>query len=299
MRMRENLPRNGQSSRKIKHKISLFFKSLTLYNVSDFFCFGGDFMGGTGSSIGGGGSAIIIEKKSALKDMTTRDQLSDYFLTNYNILLETNLKNIEFDLLKESLEGVDDMLQRYPEVKEMIPKIFYEKNGGGYAAYSWYNDNRGFGIEFNSSMKDRATFDPLIKKDQENGFHPKNDSSAQTLAHETAHALERYIAKKTGQRGFAISEVVVKTAYRNVYKEPAYTPNDPTSSFKKSCRGISGYAASNFKRTSGLFKKAGVHQYTETWAEAFADVYSNGKHANPFSKEIVRIATEYYKGNYT
>lgn len=244
-------------------------------------------MGGSGSSIGGGGAdGTVIPSMSAggkkIMEITSKKDLQSYMSAEYNIrMTDQLLRMVDLDTLKESMAGVADMLAEYSEVAEMLPEMQYSSRGSFIACFSYYAlTNKGVGMNFSKHYKDRSTLMNMLKADADSHFHPSNCGVEATAVHETAHALERYIARKTGVLNKGVSERIVEQAYKNVYG------SKPSVTIHAAAQSISGYAGST---------KSNKLQTHETWAEAHADVYANKGKADPFSKEIVRLAREEYK----
>lgn len=64
---------------------------------------------------------------SAILNMTTQEEIDEYFKTTYNIELEGfTSKNVENN--KFSLTGLDDMLKEFPEILQNLKKIVYVPN---------------------------------------------------------------------------------------------------------------------------------------------------------------------------
>lgn len=119
------------------------------------------------------------------------------------------------------------------------------------------------------------------------GWWPKNSSPASIGVHETGHAVEKLLLKNSKQyetyykqvmawnRG-EVSKEIVSEALKNIKK----TEYGKGKKVAELTHALSDYAATNKQ---------------ETFAEAFADVFSNGENANPLSLEIKKLALKKYK----
>jgi hypothetical protein len=132
----------------------------------------------------------------------------------------------------------------------------------------------GSNIAFNQSYFDKAKMESVYADCVKNGFHPSqgNKTALQAVAsHEIGHALtDRAIFKMGGlgkQDGAKaiLEEARKSTGHRGIVKMASK---------------ISGYAK---------------HSPREAIAEAFSDVYCNGKKAHKESQAIVNVMNKYLK----
>lgn len=128
--------------------------------------------------------------------------------------------------------------------------------------------NIAFNESFFNKAKMEASYDACVK----NGFHPSkgNKTALEAVAsHELGHALTDKIATKMGVYSLSdaatrvVNEARKQTKHRGVVKMASK---------------ISGYA---------------TQSNAEALAEAFADVYCNGKKARSESRAIVNVMKKY------
>lgn len=138
------------------------------------------------------------------------------------------------------------------------------------------------------------------KYQEETGFWPKNADISMIVVHELGHhLLDNYIASECGFKGnyvtednynnymayieeqLAYKQSIAKQIMANAYKKWCETNEGTEEEFRES---ISGYAL-------GKQGDGGI-SYTETFAEAIADLYANGENAAPASKLIVEEITQ-------
>lgn len=234
---------------------------------------------------------IEVKKKevNAIKTVANvkdYNELSDYLLKNYNIKLEKSVTSLDFDVVKESIEGVDLIINQFPELKTSLKYIKTSSSG----VMSCSGDT----INFNPKYYDN----PNVIRDaclrcSDSGWWVKNASPKSIGSHETAHGIEwllielnetdygdglsiisRYNRREAWSK-CTEAKKIVSEACKNIKK----TPYGKDKIFRDLKQAISEYANTN---------------PSETLAEAFADVTANGDNANPLSLEIKRLTIKQY-----
>lgn len=234
---------------------------------------------------------IEVKKKevNAIKTVANvkdYNELSDYLLKNYNIKLEKSVTSLDFDVVKESIEGVDLIINQFPELKTSLKYIKTSSSG----VMSCLGDT----INFNPKYYDN----PNVIRDaclrcSDSGWWVKNASPKSIGSHETAHGIEwllielnetdygdglsiisRYNRREAWSK-CTEAKKIVSEACKNIKK----TPYGKDKIFRDLKQAISEYANTN---------------PSETLAEAFADVTANGDNANPLSLEIKRLTIKQY-----
>ena len=141
----------------------------------------------------------------------------------------------------------------------------------GQSAIAYYD---GSNIGWNETFMNKKTLDKAYADCVKSGFHPKTGkrSPAEAVAsHELGHALTAEVGKKMGGLNIdqastrIVNEARKQTKHRGVVQM---------------AKKISGYA---------------THSNAEAIAEAFADVYCNGKKARKESHAIVNVMNSYLK----
>ena len=191
-----------------------------------------------------------------------------------NILETTSLvsaregKQQEVD---ETLQTFKDMHDEYGYVAEDLQLAKLDSADAGTLAY--YD---GSNVAFNESYFNKQLMEGAYANDVKNGFHPSqgNKTALQAVAsHELGHALtDKAIAKmgsKYGRQDGA--EAILREAQKQV--------------------GHKGKLADMASKISGYAKESA----RECIAEAFADVYCNGKKATNESQAIVNTMNKYLK----
>ena len=207
-------------------------------------------------------------------------------MKNYNIKLEKSVTSLDFDVVKESIEGVDLIINQFPELKTSLKYIKTSSSG----VMSCSGDT----INFNPKYYDN----PNVIRDaclrcSDSGWWVKNASPKSIGSHETAHGIEwllielnetdygdglsiisRYNRREAWSK-CTEAKKIVSEACKNIKK----TPYGKDKIFRELKQAISEYANTN---------------PSETLAEAFADVTANGDNANPLSLEIKRLTIKQY-----
>lgn len=176
-------------------------------------------------------------------------------------------------LVDETLGVFNDV---YSEYGAQVTDIQLAKLNNRARAIAYY-DSEG-NIAINEKYFDKKTLDAAYKACVESGFHPSNGNKSAleaVVAHELGHKLTADVAMKMGMQGqgslhSAASRVIVETKKKYGY-----------SSMSSVAANISKYATYN---------------HAETIAEAFSDVYCNGKNARAESRNIMSVVDGYLKG---
>lgn len=135
----------------------------------------------------------------------------------------------------------------------------------------------GDNIAVNESYFDGAKMEMAYDRCVKQGFHPSKGSKTAMQAvasHELGHALTDSVADKMGIKGVDKTD---KAATRIVTEARKQTKS----------RGVVQMASK--------ISKYATHSNSEAVAEAFADVYCNGKKAKNESKAIVNVVNSYLK----
>lgn len=170
-------------------------------------------------------------------------------------------------------ETVDEALSVFKDVRDkygfIINDIEMAQVKDGVSAIAYYD---GSNIGWVEAYMDKGALEGVYAKSVKQGFHPSagNKTAAQAVAsHELGHALSMEVGKKIGAYD-------TDTASRHILKEAKKQTGHKTMAGMAS--KISGYAKT---------------KPAETVAEAFADVYCNGKKARKESQAIVNVIDSY------
>ena len=219
----------------------------------------------------------ITSKPTSILQLESWSDLESYLKNNYGINVSDEVKNINLEIGKQALHGIEVMLNEFSELKNQIKTLELSKMG----VMSCGNGK----ITFNP--KEFSDADKLLETCLEmNKTHYwiKNVSPASIGVHEATHALEEVLIENNPEYFHKLLKVsawnncteakkIISQAVKNIKK----TPYGKRKNKSELIYEISAYAR---------------HNDSEAMAEAFADVYANGENANPLSKEIKKIAKE-------
>ena len=214
---------------------------------------------------------------SETKDFETLDK---YLHNAYNISVDKSVKDLDFGSVKDALVGVESVLDKIPGLKSSLKRVATGKSG----VMSCSGENITFNPHY---FKTAEKIQKSCADMSASRYWVKNASPASIGAHETAHAAEWMI----------------------IHKNPAYEYDWQRIDVWNKCteaKKIVSQACKNVKKTEfGKGKRnveliSTISRYahdtpSETMAEAFADVYANGKDASPLSVEIERLTLETIK----
>lgn len=206
------------------------------------------------------------------------DELEKYLSDKYGINVDKSVETLDFETCKKTMMGVESVFSDYPDLSQRITTISTKDNGVMCCS--------GTEIFFNPRYyKDVSEFEDMCKRCSDMGWWPSNSSPLSIGAHETGHAVESLLLslkeydydwqRVMDWNSGVVSGDIVSQAVKNI-KKTEYGKGKKQADLMKA---VSGYAAT---------KKG------ECFAEAFADVASNGENANPLSLEIKRLAIEKY-----
>lgn len=218
-------------------------------------------MGGRGSSSGGGGW-----DKENTPQVGTLVAVEDLKIGSLG----------ENETMERAIDSIQvDLMNKFPELKDGDLKLFVADNDNIYG----FVKVDGTTVYMNKKMFSDKTIEKTYANDVKNGFHPKGTTAADVVAHEYGHVAHNLISQKykTGST-FLGSKVTVKNDALTLLTTKAVNNVNKSTGIKL---GIHDYA----KNISGYANK----NRHEMIAEAFSDVYANGKKATNISQEIVNL----------
>lgn len=147
----------------------------------------------------------------------------------------------------------------------------------------------------------------IATDDSSSGWWPKtgDEEDYPVPTHELAHSAQRDAAKKVKNPGLTMdyAERIRRQKFMSTH-EPMQKLFDIAAnrlgfnSLQEAAENVSGYAATDPKKEESGKRKApkdwspGV-RLPEVFAEAYTDVLYNKNNANPYSKELINLYTEY------
>ena len=163
----------------------------------------------------------------------------------------------------------------YSDYGTQINDIQIAKLKPNASAIAYYDSSDNIAI--NERYFNKATMESAYAKCVESGFHPSNGKRTATeavVAHEVGHKLTADVAAKMGKQGFMGLDVAAVSITRKAMRKTGH------KNWKTFAQAISGYS---------------THSHAETVAEAFSDVYCNGKGAKRESLAVVAVIDSYLK----
>ncbi len=224
----------------------------------------------------GNNSKILLQNIGQSQDF---DTLETYFGQQYQINIDADVKNLDFDTVQKALHGVDFMLQEFPDVAARLSRISTDKSGVMACV--------GEKITFNPFYFSDANKVKDLCKKYDGGWWVRNVSPESIGVHETAHAIEWELIQLNSTYLYDAQRIV---AWNDCKEAKAIV--------SQACKNIKKTPFGKGKKNAELI--GGISRYahdsaSETMAEAFADVYANGKNANPLSVEIRKLTKEQLK----
>lgn len=194
-------------------------------------------------------------------------------LSEADILSTTSLiseRERQQALVDETMEVFKDVFDEYGAIVDDIQLATLKPGSSALAYYDGANIavNKAY---FNKTMT--SAYDKCV----ESGFHPgKGNKTAlqAVVAHELGHKLTADVGVKMGKDGWADFDSIATTIVNEARKSTKH-------------RGVVQMAS----KISGYAK----HSNAEAIAEAFSDVFCNGKKAHSESKAIVDVINKYLK----
>ena len=175
--------------------------------------------------------------------------------------------------------SADDVLQAFKDVSDEYGYIvddiqIAELKGKGVSVLAYYD---GANIAFNQAYLKGSQMETAYDSCVKSGFHPSkgNKTALQAVAaHELGHGLTDAVADKMGITGVR----KIDTAATRIVSEARKATKH---------RGVVQMASK--------ISKYATYSNAEAVAEAFSDVYCNGKKARSESRAIVNVVNSYLK----
>lgn len=175
--------------------------------------------------------------------------------------------------------SADDLLQSFKDVQEEYGYVvediqIAELTGKGQSVLAYYD---GSNIAFNQSYLKSGVMDKAYDACVDSGFHPGrgNKTALQAVAaHELGHGLTDAVAAKMGMTGVGKIDRAATAIVSEARKSTSH-------------RGVVQMASK--------ISKYATYSNAEAVAEAFADVYCNGKKARSESRAIMTVVNKYLK----
>lgn len=176
-------------------------------------------------------------------------------------------------MVDEALETFKDVFNEYGTIVQEIQVAELSPKQQSVLAFYDIGDN----IAINKTYLNKKAVEEAYSESVKSGLHPSNGNKTAlqaVVAHELGHKLTADVGTKIGKGGFQNLDSVAKTIVDEARKSTKHR------GVIQMARKISEYAtASN----------------AEAIAEAFSDVFCNGKKAKSESRAIVDVINKYLK----
>ena len=219
-------------------------------------------------------------KALSIADVKDFSELDKYMNLTYNVSVNSSIQNLDFATVQDALAGVESVFSEFPGLAQTVNAIETSKSG----VMSCFGDT----ITLNPAyFQSPSKLLDDCKKASANQWWVKNASPASIGAHESAHAVEWMMIQQNSAYVYNWEKI---TAWNNC--------TEAKKVVSQACKNVKKTAYGKGKKNAELI--ASISRYaqktpSETMAEAFADVYANGKSANPLSLEIKRLTVEIFK----
>lgn len=227
----------------------------------------------------------------------------DRFKKNYGIDL-VGFEKMNINTARRVIDKAEDLIADSKLTGADLPKIVVKSLSPGVYGEFTYAEN---------TLKPRdialATKDFLDRNDSaghkeyernvQSHWHPAGTTLEDVITHEIGHAIGLKHLKNSSRK-LLTDGMVVAQAVANVDKVkapmkgflPISARNTITSAEAQEIRAFAQRmrnARASISKYANSTNKYGESLYHETIAEAYADVYANGRNANKYSREIVRL----------
>ena len=216
----------------------------------------------------------------SLENCKDFDEMCKYLSKSYGFSIDNSVKKLDFETVKNAFAGCESVMKEFPGLVGSVKTVTTSKSGVMSCSGGKITFNPHYFAEGNKLLDD-------CKRMSTSRFWISNSSPASIGAHECGHAVEWLMIQENKSYLYDWQRV-------NVWNKCT----EAKQIVSQACKNIKKTPYGKGKRNAELI--GGISRYShdtasETMAEAFADVYANGKNANPLSVEIKRLTTETLK----
>lgn len=219
---------------------------------------------------------IKIQEYESVEETQSFEELKNYVETKYNITVDNSVEKLDFQSVREGVQGIEFVIQEFPQATSSFKTIGTAKNG---LMCAGYDGSISFNPSFYQTRKTALFNHGIGEGTSPSGLHPKGNNCLGSGSHESGHILEKALIDKVGGENAlgqlswndcTYAKAVVSDACKQAKKLPE-------------CKGM---------RNSEL--KGAISQYaksndSECLAEAVCDYTLNCEDAAPLSKIIWEI----------
>lgn len=223
----------------------------------------------------------ILPRNGTIKSIKAENfiQLERELSESFNIELTMPIIKMDFAACKEALDGFETMCLQYPEISNLAKSIRVTRED--------VINFDGEVIRFNPLyFNDIEKLRQVCKKQSASRYWIQDSSPASLMVHDSAHAVERLLINMCPDYTYDFER---EDAW-NTCKEAGKIVERAVSEMLET---EYGRGKTEHELRQELSRYA-LQSYSETMAEAFADVYVHGENANPLSIRITEITHEQY-----
>ena len=222
------------------------------------------------------------ESVKSVEDVKDFAGLDKYLQKVYNVTVEDTVKKLNFNVVKSVLTGCESVIRDFPNVAKTLKALVTSKSG--VMSCSGSSGKISFNPHYFSD--DTKLINDCERMSKSRWWIP-NSSPASIGAHETGHAVEWLMIQSNKAYMYDWQRI-----------EAWNKCTEAKGLVSQACKNIKKTEYGKGKRNAELI--SGISRYgqenaSETMAEAFADVFANGKNANPLSLEIMQLTKEKLK----
>lgn len=208
---------------------------------------------------------------TSVRDVVDFAGLKSYVESALGMKFDDTLTQLNFESVREFAEGVEFIQNEFPQAREYFTSLNTGGNGIACASLSGkISLNERFFVTRN------ATIEAVHSG---NHFHPTDNNTVSTGAHESGHILEAALIKKDVDKG------VMQILQWNDCKQAKNIVSLACKEAKKTVEGKGLLKADLIKQISGY----AARNSSECLAEAVADYYLHGEKAAILSRKIWEI----------
>lgn len=196
--------------------------------------------------------------------------VSKYLSKTYGIAMDDTVKDLDFESVKEGIQGIEKVMLEFPQAQSSLKKISTNKSG---IMCAQYNGTINFNPHYYKTRESAVN-----ASTSSTGFHPKGNNVTSTGSHEMGHILEKALIDKDKDIFFPGAAWSDCTCAKKVVSEAC-------KAAKKTAQGKGKLNSALKREVSGY----ATQDASECLAEAVADYTLNGSDAAILSQEIWKI----------
>ncbi len=226
--------------------------------------------------------------RDKVNEAQTKEELMSVLSDKYSYIQSGVISRNDTEMVKRAVRTLDELEEQYPFMKGAITGLEFAVTPGSPAAvHARFSSQKGLvsqNFKFGEGWD--VSDNPSFYSDDRRGHNPPNRTPESIVAHEFGHAIGNLILGKR------LEEASNRSIFESIMMIDDIKNNRGLAYLEKRAVATLGYKqpAAVRGKISGYAKEArryGSNPTNESFAEAFADVYSNGENASDVSKAYV------------